>query len=77
MIKNKAILNSDRYEAALGMIFGESEYMCCHDTYQFDDYSKVLATRFDPVRKKQKRDEVFPQDCQKAYEMGVRLAGGK
>jgi multimeric flavodoxin WrbA len=70
-------VNFNRYEAALKRIFGESEYMCCFDTLQFDDYSKVLATRFDPVKKKQRHDEVFPVDCQKAFEMGVRLVGGK
>jgi multimeric flavodoxin WrbA len=70
-------VNFNRYEAALRRIFGESEYMCSFDTYQFDDYSKVLATRFDPVKKKQRHNEVFPLDCQKAFEMGMRLAGGK
>ncbi len=66
-------VNFNRYEVALRRIFGESEYMCCFDTYQFADYSKVLATRFDPVKKKQRHDEVFPLDCQKAFEMGARL----
>ncbi len=66
-------VNFNRYEAALRRIFGESEYMCCFDTYQFDDYSKVLATRFDPMKKKQRHEEIFPLDCQKAFDMGVRL----
>ncbi len=66
-------VNFNRYEAALRRMFGESEYMCCLDTYQFDDYSKVLATRFDPVKKKQRHEEIFPLDCQKAFDMGVRL----
>jgi len=70
-------VNFNRYEIALRRIFGESEYMCSFDTYQFDDYSKVMATRFDPVKKRQRHDEVFPLDCQKAFDMGVRLVGGK
>ena len=65
------------HEATLRRIFGDSEYMCSFDTYQFDDYSKVLATRFDPLRKKQRHEEVFPLDCQKAFDMGVRLVGGE
>jgi multimeric flavodoxin WrbA len=69
--------NFNRYETALRRIFGESEYMCSFDTLQFDDYSKVLATRFDPVKKKKRHDEVFPMDCDKAFKMGTRLAGGK
>ena len=67
-------VNFNRNEAALRRILGESEYMCSFDTYQFDDYSKVLATRFDPVKKKKRHEEVFPKDCDKAFEMGARFA---
>jgi len=70
-------VNFDRYQTAFRRIFGESEYMCSFDTCQFDDYSKVMATRFDPIKKRQRHDEIFPLDCQKAFDMGVRLAGGK
>jgi multimeric flavodoxin WrbA len=68
-------VNFNRNEAALRRILGESEFMCSFDTCQFDDYSKVLATRFDPVKKKKRHEEVFPKDCDKAFEMGARLAG--
>ena len=61
-------------ERILKMIFGSSEYMCSFDTYQFKDYSKVVATRFDPVQKAQRRKEIFPIDCDEAFEMGARLA---
>jgi multimeric flavodoxin WrbA len=67
-------VNFNRNEATLSRILGESEYMCSFDTYQFDDYSKVLATRFDPVKKKKRYEEVFPKDCDKAFEMGARFA---
>ncbi len=70
-------VNFNRYDGALRRIFGESEYICSFDTLQFDDYSKVLNTRFDPVKKKQRHEEVFPMDCQKAFDMGVRLVAGK
>lgn len=39
------------------------------DTCQVDDYSKVARESFDPVHKAQRRQEVFPQDCQRAYEL--------
>jgi multimeric flavodoxin WrbA len=65
-----------RHEMFLTRIYGYSEYMCSFDAYQFDDYSKVLATRFDPARKKKRYEEVFPLDCQKAFDMGVRFAEG-
>ena len=70
-------VNFNRYDGALQRIFGESEYICSFDTLQFDDYSKVLNTRFDPVKKNQRHDKVFPMDCQKAFDMGVRLVAGK
>ncbi len=65
----------ERHEMILKRIYGASEYMCSFDTYQFDDYSKVLSSRFDPVKKAKRRREVFPKDCEKAFEMGARFAG--
>jgi hypothetical protein len=55
------------------MILGASETLCSYDTYQFDDYSKVYAPRFDPEKKAKVRAEVFPIDCKKAFEIGTRL----
>jgi multimeric flavodoxin WrbA len=54
-------------------IFGYSESLYSTDTYQFDDYSKYVADRFDPIEKAKRRKEVFPQDCEKAFEMGARF----
>ncbi|MBF0496343.1 MAG: flavodoxin family protein [Deltaproteobacteria bacterium] len=55
------------------LIFGATESILSFDTYQFDDYSKVVADRFDPEKKAQRRQDVFPKDCQKAFEMGAGL----
>ncbi|MGA2108806.1 MAG: flavodoxin family protein [Syntrophorhabdales bacterium] len=63
-------------EMLLKLIFGTSETLCSFDTYQFDDYSKVYAPRWDPEKKARRRSEVFPVDCQRAFEMGSRLAAG-
>lgn len=67
----------DRHIAAnemlLATIFGTSESLCSFDTYQFEDYSKVFAPRWDQETKAKRRAEVFPIDCQKAFEMGARL----
>jgi len=54
-------------------IFGYSESMYSTDTYQFDDYSEYVADKYDPAEKAKKREEVFPQDCEKAFEMGARF----
>jgi multimeric flavodoxin WrbA len=60
-------------ELSMKMIFGHSEYILSYETYQFDDYSKVVSDGFDEEQRRRRREEVFPKDCQKAFEMGVRL----
>jgi multimeric flavodoxin WrbA len=64
-------------ERIMKMIFGTLESVYSFDTYQFKDYSKVVADRFDPDKKAKQRQEVFPEDCKKAWEMGVRFAQKK
>jgi multimeric flavodoxin WrbA len=54
-------------------IFGYSESMYSTDTYQFDDYSKYVADKYDPAEKAKRRAEVFPHDCEKAFEMGKKF----
>jgi multimeric flavodoxin WrbA len=61
-------------EASLKRIFGEAETLCSYDTYQFPDYSKVIMEHFDPEKKALRRKEIFPIDCQKAFDLGHRLA---
>jgi multimeric flavodoxin WrbA len=61
-------------ERLLAMIFGLSETLFSLDTYQFSDYSKVVAPRFNPEQKLKRRAETFPKDCRKAYDLGVRFA---
>jgi multimeric flavodoxin WrbA len=60
-------------EMLLGRMFGLSESLMVTDTYQFDDYSKYVNA-FDVEEKAKRRREVFPLDCEKAYDMGVRFA---
>ncbi|MDR1727486.1 MAG: flavodoxin family protein [Acidobacteriota bacterium] len=58
-----------------GMIFGrpaESALAC--ETRQFDDYSKYVFSMVDPAERVKKAEKTFPEDCKKAYELGVRLA---
>ena len=61
-------------EDLLKRIFGASESLAVTDTYQFNDYSKVVADLFDAQAKWKRRLEIFPQDLQKAFDMGVRFA---
>jgi multimeric flavodoxin WrbA len=54
-------------------IFGSSESLLSFDTYQFNAYTKVIADRFDTEKKARRYKEIFPKDCERAFEMGVRF----
>ena len=58
----------------LAKIFGNCDLLLSTDTYQFSDYSKYLSTAWNAETKKARHDEVFPQDCQKAFALGTKLA---
>lgn len=61
-------------EMLMKNIFGGiSESLFVNDTYQFDDYSKYVSTAFSQEEKEKRRKEEFPNDCKKAFHMGVRL----
>lgn len=64
-------LNENLFERAFCV---KAETLAAYNTMQFDDYSKIVNTMFDPVLKKKSREENFPQDCRKAFELGARLA---
>ena len=58
----------------LKMVFGSVEGLVASDTLHFEDYSKYV-TPFDAEEKLRRHKEMFPMDCERAFEMGVRLAG--
>lgn len=58
----------------LGVLNGYHEYIIAADTYQFDDYGKYNASRFDEKHKAQIRDTKFPEDLKAAFNLGVKLA---
>jgi multimeric flavodoxin WrbA len=61
-------------EDMMRLYFGSAESLLVCDTYQFDDYSKYVAPRFDAVAKAGTREKQFPVDCKKAFDMGVRIS---
>jgi putative NADPH-quinone reductase len=61
-------------EQIFKLIFGSCETISTFNTTQFDDYSKFMASRFDPAEKKAVRENQFPIDCAKAFDMGARFA---
>lgn len=63
----------NRYKNNLQILNGQSEFLVSADTYQFDDYSKYEANKFNEVHKSKVRAEQFPIDCENAFDLGVRL----
>lgn len=59
--------------AIMTRIFGSCEVLLCTDTYQFDDYSRYVSTAWDPEAKARRREDVFPEDCRRAHQLGARL----
>ncbi len=62
-------------QSYLATIFGASETLCCYDTCQFPDYSKVVMEYLDPAQKLARKEKVFPEDCRRAHALGEALAG--
>jgi multimeric flavodoxin WrbA len=57
----------------LNRTFGHSQSLYSFETLQFEDYSKVVFSYFDPEARKERRRTVFPKDLEKTYELGVRF----
>lgn len=64
-------------ENPLQRIFGETQELFVTDTYQFEDYSRYETSAFNAEDKANRGREVFPEDCRKAFEMGVDFTGRK
>ena len=66
----------DLTKTTLERHFGACELLLCTDTLQFSDYDKYESERFDKEAKAKRHAEVFPEDCRRAFELGVRMATG-
>ena len=66
----------ENYQQVLSNFVGPTELLISGDTLQLKDYSKTdwEWSLFDPDAKKARHETVFPQECQKAFEMGAALA---
>ena len=56
-------------------LFAPCEVFLACDTLQFDDYSKYDPDMWDVPAKQKRHMESFPQELEKAYALGVKLAG--
>ncbi|MBR4091876.1 MAG: flavodoxin family protein [Mogibacterium sp.] len=64
------------YQQTLSRFVGPAEVCISGDTLQLKDYSKTDWgwTLFDPEAKQKRHETVFPEECKRAYEMGMQLA---
>jgi multimeric flavodoxin WrbA len=60
----------------VSFLFGSAETIISTDTFHVRDYSKIVADVLEVSvdRKLKHQKEVFPKDCEKAFEMGARFA---
>ena len=63
------------YAGILTRFFGSAKTLAATDTWQFEDYSKYETSAFNVDAKAKRRREVFPQDCQQAFDLGAELIG--
>ncbi|MCX6986328.1 MAG: flavodoxin family protein [Lentisphaerae bacterium] len=75
MTEHKYTVHIDLNGEVLRRTFGRSESLCAFETLQFEDYDKVVFSYFDPEERRKRSKTVFPEDCRKAFALGVRLAG--
>lgn len=63
------------YQQTLNRFIGPTEILVSGDTLQLSDYSKLdwEWSFFDPEAKKRRHETIFPQECARAYDMGVAL----
>lgn len=65
------------YQQRFSGFIGPTEYLVSGETLQLEDYSKTAWewTYFDPAAKQKRHETVFPNECEKAYEMAARMFG--
>ena len=61
-------------KTALEKHFGPCELLLATDTLQYSDYNRYESEMFDREAKIRRHAEVFPADCRRAFELGVRMA---
>ena len=65
-----------RYQGTLGTFVGPTKILISSDTLQVKDYSRYNWTMFNPEAKKARHEAVFPEDKQKAFNLGAQMVSG-
>lgn len=63
------------YQKFFARFFGEGncKVLTSAETWQIDDYDKYHMGMFDVEAKRRRHEEIFPQECEKAVELGKEL----
>jgi len=63
------------HQGIFTMLFGSAETLISTNTFHVEDYGEIVADALEPLveAKRRHQQEVFPQDCEKAYGMGARF----
>lgn len=59
-----------KYQTMLDSYFEYTDTLLCTETLQVNDYSKYHLASFNEAERKERRETVFPNDCEKAFELG-------
>lgn len=62
-----------QYKGALDYFVGDTQTLISGNTLQVDDYERYDWTMFDVEDKRRRHEEVFPAECQQAFELGAGL----
>ena len=65
-----------RYQGTFGTFVGPTKILISSDTLQVKDYSRYNWTMFNPEAKKARHEAVFPEDKQKAFNLGAQMVSG-
>jgi multimeric flavodoxin WrbA len=61
----------EEYSRFMSMMFGECKTLAVGETWQTEDYDKFHMTMFDVPDRRRIREEVFPKQCEQAFELGA------
>jgi multimeric flavodoxin WrbA len=65
------------YESRFARIFGSVRTLLATETLQTTDYDTYGITMFDEGERRKRREEIFPQDRKKAFDLGAEFAGAR
>ncbi len=65
----------EKYRSTLDTFIGPTQVLAVGETLQVKDYSKFDWTFFDADQRVERREKVFPEELQKAFQVGEKLLG--